>query len=863
MTRNSSSGQKIYRLALYGVRSSGKTCILAALSLPRFPHPDKLSCSWIENADEPTSPSGNQQTPNRSDPVRAASKWLQEQRTRLRRGELPRANPVSEGAMKFIFDFGAPHQGTRRVELIDYSGELITASANELAAQLREHMRHCDGLLILAEVPPQSRECGVLAEDLEKLKAAFLVLLKERDSSSQTDWPIALLFNKWDRRGNQIDFSNRSPTQVVDEFLKAAPLHSSLVQTLHNAAGKDNVRCFAVSAFGAHKVREDGAEAPVLDGGLLKSWRLEDGFVWVMDRVDELEVEGLEHAAKRAKWWAFWQPLIGRWKVVDFYRFPRLQQSFRGVSPCAAIYAGLKLLPRFPKSSEFRKRTSVTLGVLRRKLASQIVTFWVFLYASLILGFTGYDAMRYRSVVVTESKTDSTEEQILNAEIWLDKYYKAPTYLRWLSYWMVLSREEAFSLLTELTTRRDDMLWEQVSGASPSGKVSAAQKYLKFFPVQGRHTQEALGIVETANHQENLDKNKSYLKDLEKKLQLLIVNTDTRLSDLNALSHEVDALPYPDARSDKLEEQQQKLRTQISQKISEVAQLQRLAAWEKFRQTYIALIGDGNIQQAARLLVERQPTEPDQQQLMQLKQDFQKRAPPIIRQKVDDFLKYRRFEDARKAAQLRADPNVAELLPPAVITELAALDEKINEAVDLDLYSQIIKYKPQCNDQITAYLTKAPLKTMQQEVHKYQRSLADMEGPLNLTLKLSAVQWHNHYYSSFYTYRNKIDVFLAGKHLVTVPEVVSKPNGVSKDLGEATFRAYLNDTITIKVDVVAKYGALWDSTMPGGSGSWTGTPNQLRSGVTIDLNGDGFTNRATFAIEGIPPEPPLPDWRKR
>lgn len=196
LARNSPGDSHVYRLALYGVRSSGKTCILSALTLPRVAHPRAYSCQWIESVPGHPLPAGAPDTWTTEDPYHVGWRWLQAQRERLRRGELPVPNPNRADAMRFLFDFGSRDRGTRHIELIDYSGELLTASASELARRLRDHMRLCDGLLILAEVPYPGRDSSLLAEDLEKLQGAFRLLLNERDSGPRQPWPIALLFNK-------------------------------------------------------------------------------------------------------------------------------------------------------------------------------------------------------------------------------------------------------------------------------------------------------------------------------------------------------------------------------------------------------------------------------------------------------------------------------------------------------------------------------------------------------------------------------------------------------------------------------------------------------------------------------------------
>lgn len=38
--------RKVYRFALYGLSSSGKTCILAALAMARMPNFEGYGCTW-------------------------------------------------------------------------------------------------------------------------------------------------------------------------------------------------------------------------------------------------------------------------------------------------------------------------------------------------------------------------------------------------------------------------------------------------------------------------------------------------------------------------------------------------------------------------------------------------------------------------------------------------------------------------------------------------------------------------------------------------------------------------------------------------------------------------------------------------
>ncbi len=403
MPAQNSADQHLYRLALYGVRSSGKTCILSALSLPRVAHPEGLSCTWIENVPGRALPPGDPKSWQTDDPYHIGWQWLSEQRDKLRAGSLPTPNP-NRDPMRFLFDFGSPDHGNRHVELIDYSGELITASASELAAILRDHMRECDGLLVLAEVPHPNGDHTPLVDDLEKLVGAFRELLNERDEAPRQEWPIAILFNKWDRR-NSANGNGHRALNLLDEFLRQSPPppHASLLNTVRNAVGHDNAFCFAVSAFGAHDFRDNGAEVPRLTDGRLQSFGLEDGFVWVASRCDSLRVEQLETAAHAASWWAFPQILLGTTESKLVKETSAWKHWLRGASTAAGITSAWGLRRRFPKGSQLRSRTIQALQQFGLKFSSQVAVFVTMLIALVLAGETTLDGVRYRSILATRT----------------------------------------------------------------------------------------------------------------------------------------------------------------------------------------------------------------------------------------------------------------------------------------------------------------------------------------------------------------------------------------------------------------------------------------------------------------------------
>ena len=66
MTEPNSDSQKVYRIGLYGRRSAGKTSMLAALGLPRAPHPKGYSCTHA--ATQTPTPEGASESWDRTDP---------------------------------------------------------------------------------------------------------------------------------------------------------------------------------------------------------------------------------------------------------------------------------------------------------------------------------------------------------------------------------------------------------------------------------------------------------------------------------------------------------------------------------------------------------------------------------------------------------------------------------------------------------------------------------------------------------------------------------------------------------------------------------------------------------------------------
>ncbi|MBE9563106.1 MAG: hypothetical protein IMF12_09630, partial [Proteobacteria bacterium] len=214
-----------YRLALYGLSGSGKTCLLAALAMQRNPHPLSHSCIWHS----PEIPKFSKETSQEYLLQKHSKEWMEKAINKLSHQDLPAPNPKSNEQFVFEYDFTASTHQTFRVELVDYSGELINPpmNVNTLAKNLRRRFAEVDGIVVFAEISDNDN-----SEDLFKLQQTFSLLLREANVNVALDTPVALLVTKWDRYSD-IDYSNPDNEQTkLDSFINSTPPHRRLVDIL-------------------------------------------------------------------------------------------------------------------------------------------------------------------------------------------------------------------------------------------------------------------------------------------------------------------------------------------------------------------------------------------------------------------------------------------------------------------------------------------------------------------------------------------------------------------------------------------------------------------------------------------------------
>ena len=332
-SRAESAQRHTYRLALYGRKNSGKSCILAALGLglERIPHPDGLACVWINDDTTIPVPQGGASW-TIDDPIPVAwdlddpaitrhlgRQWMKKAVKELKDGEVPRPTPIDVAPFRFLFDFNDPKTGREfRVEMIDYSGELVRAEGSEdlFARRLRAQLETMDGILVLAEAPRSSEESQPLYRELNLLIEAFRLLADQRRGKRVPPFPVALVFNKWDRQSRMEHYSRAESEVELDVYLRRTPPppQRGLLNVLQTVSGSNperpNCLSFALSAFGravsVERTNEMGERVMIevpANATPLRSYGLEDPFVWLCKRSDEIEADRIVQRVAGLRFW--------------------------------------------------------------------------------------------------------------------------------------------------------------------------------------------------------------------------------------------------------------------------------------------------------------------------------------------------------------------------------------------------------------------------------------------------------------------------------------------------------------------------------------------------------------------------------
>ncbi len=816
---------KVYRFALYGLSASGKTCLLAALAMPRYSHPLKYTSTW-----RPIDVSASEKS--KQEALRHSQEWLKKAIDQLSRRDVPEPNPTGEEHFIFEYDFTGTDYQTFRIELLDYSGELVNPniSDSELAKTLRQKFSEMDGILVLAEAPYQDQlghvsghqktRDGQAHKDLYDLRQTFSLLRGEKQEGAALDTPVVLLFNKWDRYSH-IDSAHPDIEQdKLEAFLKSVPPppHKGLNDVLQHSVTEDNFKAFPVSALGAGEfVRLENGDVVERPKQVqpLNAFGLEDAFLWLAQRRDAIDLRHYQNNAQS--------------------NLKQCQQN------------GKTLLNRFPPNSAQAKQVKSVLGQCRRR---------AFYYAAgtvagvLALWFTAettMDLWNYKKLTTAIENPNATHDELGKAEQWLTKYTTAPNFRHLISQRFINS-DDVKTTLTDLQTRRETFLWGPVETAlekNLQAAVEPAKRYLEYYPY-GPHAEESKNILLRAQFQVQQHENEDVFRQVAGRVKKHWQEGET----LNELLEGLRKLPvHQKAETDKMRQKRVALEESVLKRLAEIASQQN---WNRFKAGYDDKMRRKNFLAAAQALKNRQSDE----RLKKLKTEFKRVVIQRIEDEVERAFKDYRLRDAEEILGKYAQFPLDLQHPPGSEGDdvIKGLRHQVAQRQDQALYEDALKYR--ARDHIENYLQNAPLQSMKKELSKYKAYLDSIQPSATISkLKLFVrITWLA---AAAEGNDNVVNVSLNGKNVISQTNVESHFYQSTVFIS-SRFSAKPSSLKTVAITVIEK-GFFSDD--DNGTGRVKKRVSDLAKGYTLKLHAAGkITAQAFILIKGYPKAPNLPAW---
>ncbi|MBE7494692.1 MAG: hypothetical protein HS117_07090 [Verrucomicrobiaceae bacterium] len=810
-----------YRLGIVGSKASGKTCLLAALSMARTPNP--LGCTAVRLALEK----------NAAASFRDGDEWINSAVQALARGEWPDPTPNEDRRRSLRFRFTDGKTRQKYVELFDYSGELLNPAAADsvLAERLRGTLREVDGLLVLAEHPSSEQDAKRLEHDLNGLLRVFSLLNDERrrqPGRADRQVPIALLVNKWDRSPHfdpALSFACQM-TVLAEKFLKQTPppFHQTVANTLRPAAD-ECFKVFPVSAIRPTR-QEDGSEVPPT-GGALHSMGVEDPFLWLIECVDDRALkQQRQHLFRLASWWM--PPL------PSFL----LQSDFKAVKS------------RF-ESHTPEGRRAACLSWWARLLTLRQLALW--------LGFVmavecGIDFWQHRTAL---SQIESSVEQDgwQKGVAWLRGYGESSPFRHTL-YDYRLPKREALEKANEVVSQKDHDAFELIKRLMSETKLQdageLARQQLSKFPNSRLADQRKAVIAEVERlrveqeFEKQLNKWRDRLVDLSAKQSETKERIDGILQEIRTLEAEIrDAANVP--LQGTLREQWSALLASVNPvRLKWAERLGSATAKDKIKQALDA----GNYLDAADLLAVEPSAHPE------LLNQFQLSLPSWLREKIGTLSEQgAKWAVAVEEAEKYLQPSRRPVLTPVMQTAIEEIMLGTKRQGDSYLYELALKERN--NASLDQYLSSAPLKSMAVEVSAYRQWLEDRQKPRAMTFRLMKIEWHSSQKAGW-TDKTKIKLFVNGQgDSRNADEEKYWREGTTAISGglRSVELSGLSQAETVKLNFQT-WNVWWGDT----SKSSLDQERSAEDWVKNPHVGDSAGNTLEIHVDGVLPEPHLPAW---
>jgi hypothetical protein len=855
----------MYRFALIGQTSSGKTCYMATLAL-NVAHQGGMTAQLKRDLTaDPSADVGKARGSSESagasfvdDEIaeQNGAAWIAKAKQALERGELPAPNDPD----RYLVDFrvGSDSRGMTEIRMVDYAGEFINQDRdpNEDRAALFRHLQDCDGLLIVAEVLPDGvdpAERRIVIDRIGKV-ADFFGSLHE-SCKGHLGTAIAVVLTKWDRYSD-IDFTHpENENAKVRRYLQENPIHQSLVNRVkiflvdQDEVAADlpigiqygNCAVFPASAFGRSVRNEQGQYKPDLESR--QPFGLIEPLLWLASRFEELRTAKCE----------------GEWKsTVAAHLRPFASRKI-------ACEVG-ELLESVPRKSGIAERLR-RLRASAWSAAAAAAVIWIGLVGGLLdLGRYAWRAASWRHNLAVSANPATIDADLKVAREFFGTCDETswPGLLSFIPALRLDGKVEAAKIDQQRLAKAEQRFKDAKSSDDLDKIEPAAEYYVDEFP-SGPLVQECrqkLEEIRIARARADLEKfireHSAGIDSLESMAAVEAVDAEYRK-----------VLSRAPAVAGQLERERREFEDRLTSRKVMLADAER---HEQLRKGIDSALARADFLQAAAVIASHSVKDDFWDGSLRafaagLRERVETRLASLVRDEnfdtatavADDALKGLRDIEAAMPADRRDTRTViVDTYPSLADVRRSALEEPY----DRYLYGAVVESKTKAN--CDAYINRAPLGGMKFAVQEYRTYVDECERGAEIKVT-PWIEWGK--LPPDYTPHHEIrwELWADGKEVASCRELVrSDPTGEVEALERAV--AMRAEGYERGIPISIKFWEIDDLTKRDRIGELEVriSPREMREGKTFKVQGGELEKPHTLwfkDLQGYRGEPELPRWR--
>ena len=481
----------LLNFALIGRKSSGKTCLLTALALPKELNEYGLNCN-LSRSKKRYEEYLNQNSVKEFFGDESVAKYdemldhIDVLINKIKEGKLPDATPLT-GKTAHIYNVDTTKQVNFDMALFDYAGELVEAES-KVSDSLLKFLASMSGLMVIVELgknTPEGRKQSAL--DISNLQQFFKAIETNSDGKTRFNIPIALLITKFDQHQdfNKAEFE-KDGQKYVDKLFQDY-IESSEGKNIKNLSASMKAsttegyfKLFPVCSFGYVETKGKSEKKSLNESSISEpSKKTIDDMFDNFKKKSRKEADNITSSSNKSLANTFEiefplksvnviEPFVWAAEIYGNNLLKEVDEAVNKTGFIGGIFNSfLKDYSSYVKTAESLipndSEQKEKLELLGKKSSGLSNKLYISLAISFVLFILGTELFIDRSNIVNIQKNEITIENGLKHQEWLKNYSLSPVYRHSLAKLFILSPQDAIKMVDNIFVKIDEKLWNNAS----------------------------------------------------------------------------------------------------------------------------------------------------------------------------------------------------------------------------------------------------------------------------------------------------------------------------------------------------------------------------------------------------------------